>query len=170
MNHAEIIAIGCRDLACVRDFIKCFPNVEHFIVPAKRQVPGEGWGIVSEWISRAKLHDRYIFWLVVAVEITDDHKVTAIEEPQVYGVDVYSIEKVKDEIDGPKVSVNFGQIEAGDWQSIVDAGGDFISAGFELITDQPVERFDSFWNDTRPHSATPAVDSVALKAPLRFMS
>lgn len=169
MNVEAVIEDGVRNLRCVRQFLQVFPDAEHTIVPAKRQVGDDGWSVVSEWISRARLYDHYVFWLVIAIEVSTSDTVAPLEEPQVFVVEVEAIAKSRDEEDGAKWQFGFGQIDASDWQEIIASGPnpDFRELG--LVVDQPVERFETFWNDTRPNPIPPADNAIALKAPLRFL-
>lgn len=169
MNVEVVIEDGVRNLRCVRQFLQIFPDTEHTIVPAKRQVGDDGWSLVSEWISRAKLYDRYVFWLVVATEVSTSDTVAPLEEPQVILVEVEAIAKSRDEEGGPKWQFGFGEIDASDWAEIIASGTDLDFRELGLVIDQPVTRFESFWNDTRPHQIPPADDAIALKAPLRFL-
>jgi hypothetical protein len=115
-----------------------------------------------------QMYDRYVFWLVVAIKREGDI-VVAMELPQIYVVELEEIEKTGDEDGEPKWTFNFGEIDEADWQELAQTRGDFNSAGLELITDQPVDRFEAFWHTTRPHSTPPSQDAIALKAPLRFL-
>lgn len=169
MDERAIIKAGTLDLDCVRQFLQWFPDAEHTVVQAKRENHGEGWGLVSEWISRARMYDRYVFWLVVAIDVNDYGSVTATELPQLSLIQINEIERTRIDLRGPKWKLGFGQFDDEDWQELVESGGDFDSVGLELITDQPVERFETFWNDTRPHHIPPAHNAMALKAPLRFL-
>ena len=168
MNYDTVIPSGIRDLACVRQFQHLFPNAEHTIVEAKRHFDPEGWRPVNEWISRASLHDRYVLWLVIAIEISTGGSVSAIEEPQAYLIEVETVEKGKDEEGGPRWECGFGQFEEGGWEELVENGGDFASVGLEMIVDAPVDGFAKFWRDTRPTRSAGPPDGMALRAPLRF--
>lgn len=169
MDEEAAIQDGVRALRCVRQFLQVFPDAEHTIVPAKRQVGDGDWSLVSEWISRARLYDRYVFWLVVAIEVSTSDTVAPLEEPQVFVVEVEAVANSRDEGDAPKWQFGFGQIDASDWQEMIASGAapDFRKFGLEV--DQPVARFETFWNDTRPHQVPPTDDAIALKAPLRFL-
>jgi hypothetical protein len=170
MDKEAAIQDGAHALRCVRQFLQVFPDAEHTIVPAKRQVGDDEWSLVSEWISRARLYDRYVWWLVLAIEVSTSDTVAPLEEPQVFVVEVESIAKSRDEAGAPKWQFGFGQIDESDWQEMVAAGTALDFREFGLEVDQPVERFETFWNDTRPHHIPPADDAIALKAPLRFLS
>jgi hypothetical protein len=150
-----------------RLFQEFFPDAEHVIVQAKLDLPPEGWTLADEWISRAKLYDRYVLWLVVPIEFTVSGDVSPLEQPAVYIVEVGKVEKGRKEKGGPKWECNFGE---GDWKELIEAGGDFEALGADLITDSPVEGFATFWRDTSPPPEAPAPDGLALIAPLRFIS
>lgn len=168
MNYDSLIHSGVRDLPCVRQFQQVFPDGEHTIVDAKRDFHPDGWGPVKEWISRASLHNRYVVWLVLAIEITKDDRISAIEEPEAYLIEVGKVEKGRDEDGGPLWEYSFGQFEEGGWEELVENGGDFASVGLEMIVDAPVNGFATFWRDTRPIPNTGSPDGIAMRAPLRF--
>ena len=72
-------------------------------------------------------------------------------------------------VDGPEWEVGWLQFEDGDWDRLVQNNGDFSSVEFEMTVDAPVDRFATFWHDTRPRRGTLPPDGLALRAPLRFM-
>ena len=100
----------------------------------------DGWKLRSEWISRAHLHDRYVVWLVIAIEITTDGAVSELEKPQLYVVEVQKVEKSRDDAGGPVWHITFGRFEDGDWERLVENGGDFASVGFDMTVNAPVNR------------------------------
>jgi hypothetical protein len=170
MNYDAVIASAVRDLPFAREFQRLFPNAEHTIVEAKRDFYPDGWRPVGEWISRASLHDRYVVWLVVAVAITTDGTVSALENPQLYVVEVEKVEKSRNEEGGPLWECGCLQFEEGDWDQLVENSGDFASVGFDMTIDAPVDRFATYWHDTRPSQNAAPSDGVCLRAPLRFMT
>lgn len=170
MNYDDKITTGLRDLDDARQFHEFFPDAEHIIVHAKRDLTPDGWRLVDEWISRANLYNRYALWLVVPIEFTVAGDVSALDQAAVYIVEVTKVEKGRDEKDGPKWECTFGQFEEGDWQDLIAAGGNFETLGADLITDAPVKGFATFWRDTSPPPEAPAPDGLALHAPLRFMT
>jgi hypothetical protein len=170
MNNDAVIASAVRDLPFAREFQRLFPNAEHTIVKAKRDFHPDGWRPVSEWISRAGLHDRYAVWLVVAIEIAADGTVSKLEEPQLYVIEVKRVEGSKDEEGGAAWELAFCEFEEGDWEQLVENRGDFASIGFDMIVDAPVDRFARYWHDTSPSSHPIPSDGIALRAPFRFMT
>lgn len=71
MNDDALVASALLSFSHAREFQRIFPDAEHNIVEAQRDLR-DGWKTVTEWISRANLHDRYMVWLVVAVEVGAD--------------------------------------------------------------------------------------------------
>lgn len=164
MNLQAVIASARSNFAPASDFVRVFPNAEHWIVEAKRQLPSGEWGRVHEWISRAALFGRYAFWLVVAVQVNDAGHVSAIEEQNVYVIEI-------DEVTGDTAwKFSFGQLELDDWNQIVASEGEFPAVEFELTIDSPVNGFDKYRNRTSPGRHVLSNDGIALKGPLRFMS
>ncbi len=170
MKYDDVLAAGLSHIAAVRDFRTLFPQAEHTIVKAKRDMPPEGWQLVHEWISRAALFERYIVWLVVAFELDAADRITILEEPS---VSITELELDPDqEVDdsGAAMQVAFIEFEDGDWEKLVAAQGDFAAIELELKTDAVVEQFAMFWRETRPTPlAEPPTDGMAFKAPLRFL-
>jgi hypothetical protein len=169
LNKEAFVAAGVRNLLCVRQFLQLFPDAENTIVEANRDFYANGWKRVNEWISRAKLYDRYVFWLIVAVELTESNTVVELEKPQLYVVEVVDIEKSRDEEGGPKWTLELFEIEEADWNDLVAQGGDINSANLDLTIDEPLERFSTFWSDCRPTHDPPAPEAIALKAPFRYI-
>ncbi len=170
MNYETVIASAVHNCPLARDFQRLFPNADHAIVQGKRQSDLAGWKSVTEWISRAHLHDRYVAWLVVAIEISPDQIVSQLEEPELYVIEVKKVTRSRDDASGAEWEVACVQFEEGDWAKLVESGGDFASLEFEMTVDAPVARFATFWHDTRPIRRDAPPDSVALRAPLRFMT
>ena len=170
MNNDAVIASAIRDWRFAREFHRLFPNAEHTIVEAKRDVHPDGWTYVSEWISRASLHGRYVVWLVVAIEIATDGTVAELEKPQLYVIEVEKVVRSRDEEEGAEWEVACAEFEEGDWEQLVEHCGDFASVGFEMTVDTPVDRFAAFWHDTRPSPGPAPSDGVSLRAPIRFMT
>ena len=123
---------------------------------------------MCEWISRAKIHDRYIVWLVVAIKIMTGDADSELEEAEAYITEVENIERGRDDEGGPAWECGFCEFEDGDWEQLVNNDGDFSAIGLELTVDDPVDRFATFWRDTRPTRETSVPDGVALRSPLRF--
>ena len=168
MNYDQKLASGIRDLNEARQFQELFPDAEHVIVQAKHHFE-HGWRLVDEWISRASFYDRYTLWLAMPIEFTASGAVSPLDKPDVHFVEVEKVERGRDEEGGPKWEYNFARFEQGDWEELVEVGGDFKALGADLITDNPVEGFATFWRDTSPPPEDPAPDGLALRAPLRFM-
>jgi len=170
MDYDTVVDSAVRHFSRAQEFQTLFPNAEHTIVEAKRHFEPEGWQPVNEWISRTHLHDRYVVWLVVAIEIEADGTISEIEEPELYVVEVHKVRKHKGERGGALWEAGFLQFDEGDWDRLVESGGDFAALEFDMTTDAPVDRFAACWRDTRPHRRPPPPDSIALKAPFRFMT
>lgn len=168
MNYDTVIASAVRDWSHAREFQRLFANAEHTITDAQRDFDPDGWMPVKEWISRAGLHDRYVLWLVVAIEIAADGAITELEKPQLYVVEVKKVVGSRNEEGGAEWEVTCSEFEEGAWEELVENGGTFPPGDFEMIVDAPVDRFDTFWRDTRPIPTTP--DGMAVKAPLRAMT
>jgi hypothetical protein len=90
MSDDVLIASALVNFSPAHEFHRLFPNAEHTIVGAMRDCEPDGWRAVSEWISRARLYDRYILWLVVAVEVGADGRISEFEKPEHYLVEVES--------------------------------------------------------------------------------
>jgi hypothetical protein len=170
MNYDAVIASAVREWSCARDFQRLFANAEHTIAQAKRDFYPDGWKPVHEWISRAGLHDRYVVWLVVAIEIAADGRIAELEKPRLYVIEVEKVVRSRDEVGGPEWEVSCSEFEEGDWEQLVENDGDFASVECEMTINAPVDRFATFWRDTRPSPRLAPSDGVALKAPLRFMT
>jgi len=168
MNYDTVIVSAVREWSYAREFHRLFPNAEHTITQAKRDFDPNGWMPVKEWISRAGLHDRYVVWLVVAIEITADGAISELEKPQLYVVEVKKVVRSRGEGEGAEWEIACFEFEEGAWEELVENGGHFAPGDFEMIVDAPVDRFATFWRDTRPIPTTP--DGMALKAPLRAMT
>jgi hypothetical protein len=56
MNYDALLATGLDRIPVVREFCDLFPNAEHAVVKAKRDI--DGWQIVYEWISRSPVYER----------------------------------------------------------------------------------------------------------------
>jgi hypothetical protein len=168
MNDKAIIETAIEKVSFVRDFQRLFPNAEHVIVQGKRDFDPDGWKTVNEWISRTALFNRYVLWLVAAIDISKEGEVSLLEEPDVYLVGVESGEKSDDGY--PTWEIGFFQFEEGDWNRFVKSDGNFSSLELEITTDAPIDGFDIFWNKTRPQpGATIPDDGMAFKAPFRFL-
>jgi hypothetical protein len=147
-----------------------FSNAEHTLVKAKRDFDPDGWQIVYEWNSRGHLYDRYVFWLVVAVNVGADGSLTELEKPSVTVVELEKIERCRDDAKGPKWELRMASFEDGDWEQLVESRGDFAAIGLELTINAPVDRFATYWRDTRPTPlAEPPEGGMAFDAALRFM-
>jgi hypothetical protein len=171
MNYDTVIASAVRDWSCACEFQRLFANAEHTITQAKRDFEPNGWQHVSEWISRASLYDRYVVWLVVAIEISADGAITELEKPHLYVIEVGKVLKSRDEEEGQEwEDVACIEFEEGDWEKLVASSGDFASVEFEMTVDAPVDRFATFWRDTRPNHDPVPSDGMAFKAPIRFMT
>ena len=170
MDYEAVIASAVRDWPCACDFQRLFPNAEHAIVEAKRQFDPDGWKPVTEWISRAHLHDRYVVWLVVAIELSADGTLSQLEEPQLYVIEVRKVTRSRDDEGGAEWEVACAEFEDGDWAKLVENRGDFASVGFAMTVDAPVDRFATFWHDTHPIRRDEPPDGIALRAPFRFMT
>jgi hypothetical protein len=170
VNNDAVIASAIRDWRFAREFHRLFPNAEHTIVEAKRNFHSDGWRPVSEWISRARLYDRYVVWLVAAIEIATDGTVAGLEKPQLYVIQLEKVLRSRDEEEGAEWEVACVEFDEADWEQLVEHSGDFASVGLEMTVDAPVDRFASFWHDTRPSPRPAPSDGVALRAPIRFMT
>ena len=164
MNYEPIIASGIRRFRPAREFLKLFPNAEHTICEAKRDTP-DGWQMGHEWIARAPLHNRYLVWLVVGIEIDSDGDVSELAKPAAYVVVLNGVDMSND--DGPAWDVDIAEFEDGDWERLIESNGDFGTVGIDLETEAPVTHFVEFWDRTRPRDEPH--DGMAFKAPLRFI-
>ncbi|MDZ4821099.1 MAG: hypothetical protein SGJ20_19210 [Planctomycetota bacterium] len=169
MNYDSLLAEGLTSIPVVRQFQEIFKDADHTVVKAKRDFGTEGWKIVHEWISRAPLYDRYVLWLVVPIDVGADGRLRELEGTNLYLIEICSIDGSKDDQEGRSLDYRMAEFEDGDWEQIVEAGGDLAAVGLELITNEPVERFSEFWRDTRPSPLADPGDGMAFKAPLRFM-
>ena len=169
MNYDAVIASAVRDWPYAREFQRLFETAEHTIVEAKRDFEPEGWKPVGEWISRAQLHGRYVVWLVMAIKIATDGTVSPLEEPQLYVVEVKKVIRSRDDEKGQEWEIACVQFEEEDWGQLVENNGDFATVGFDMTIDSPVDRFATFWQDTRPIFRSEPPDCVAFRAPMRFM-
>lgn len=142
-----------RDFQHAREFQAFFREGEHRISKAQRD--RDGWTEVEEWQSRARLYNRYVIHMRVAIEVQQDGTLKATESPNLDIIEVKKVEKSKHEKDGPKYEVEWFRSEEGAWAELVGVGGDLAELGFPLITDRPIDRFDTYWNDADWHSARP---------------
>jgi hypothetical protein len=170
MDCSAVIASAIRHWPHARGFQRIFPNAEHTIIEALRDFDPDGWKPVSEWISRASLHNRYAVWLVVAIEITVDGAVSELEKPELYVIEVEKVEMSKDDENVPLWECGYLQCDEGDWERLVENDGDFASVELDMVTDAPVDGFTLFWNGTRPRPRPVPPGGVCLRAPLRFMT
>jgi hypothetical protein len=168
MNYDAAIDAGSNCIPAVRQFCGLFENVEHTIVKAKRDLDSDGWQVVYEWISRAHLYDRYTVWLVVAINIEADGSLLELEKPCVYVVEIDESKESKDEHGRPSWELSVAELEDGDWEQLVESRGDFAAIALELTTNAPVERFATFWINTRPIPLDEPPEGMAFKAPLRY--
>lgn len=168
MNYDAVIASAVRDWPCARDFERLFPNAEHTIVAAQHDFYPDGWKPAKEWISRAHLHDRYVVWLVVPIEIAADHTVSELDLPAFYVVEVHEVVKSRDDVGGPEWEMSCSQFQEDGWRQFVEMGGDLAAAGLEMTVDAPVDRFATFWRDTRPVADDMPPEGLQLQAPFRF--
>jgi hypothetical protein len=168
--HDTIVSQAIRSFEPARQFQSLFPNAEHSIVQAKRDIQPDGWQPVSEWNSRCRLHDRYVVWLAVAVSVGADGVVTALEKQQVFVMEVDKVKRGRDERGGASWEVNFVELEDSQWEQLLRNGGNFAAIELEMETDAPVDRFDIFWRDTSPNRPRAFTDGIALKSPLRCMT
>lgn len=168
MNYDAILAVGLDRIPAVREFDELFPNAEHTVVKAKRDFSPNGWQIVYEWISRSHLYDRYVLWLVVAIDIGADGSLAELEKPDVCVIEIDKIERSRNDNNGPKWEFNIVEFEDGAWAHLVENRGNFDSIDLDLITNRPVDRFTTFWHDTRPPRLAEPPEGMAFKAHLRF--
>jgi hypothetical protein len=168
MNYDAVIASAVQNFPYALEFQRLFPNAEHAIVNAKRQFEPAGWTPVLEWISRGHLYDRYVVWLVVAIDVGQENAIRELEKADVYVVQVEEVEGSKGS-EGASWQFDWAEFEEGDWKQLVESGGDFASVGLEMNTEEPVADFAKFWNDTRPTQRSSPPDGIAFKAHLRFM-
>jgi hypothetical protein len=167
MNYDAVVAKALSSIPAVRDFRKLFPNADHTIVKAKRDFFPDGWKVVYEWVSRGHLHQRYVVWLVVAIDITADDTIVELEKPQVSVAEVEKLERSAQK--GPTWELGWAELEEGIWERLIENGGDFAALDLELTTDAPVDGFLTFWQDTKPIPLAEPPEGMAIKAPLRFM-
>ena len=102
--------------------------------------PPNYWRTVHDWLSRTRLHDRYVVILSTAAELHSDGHAEALKPPI---LDVFEVMKVL-----PKVELQWGSADEEAWAALIEAKGDFSAVEYELIRDQPVEAFDKYWNET----------------------
>jgi hypothetical protein len=167
MNHDALLATGLQRIPVVREFCDLFPNAEHIVGKAKRDI--DGWRVVYEWISRSPVYERYVVWLVMAISIEPDGSLTELEEPNIYVVEISKIERCRNDQEGPSLEFTWAEFEEGDWNRLVENRGDFTAIGLELTTNAPVQRFTECYDDTRPIPLAEPPDGMAFKAPLRYM-
>ena len=167
MNYDELLATGLDRIPVVREFCGLYPDAEHIVGKALRDI--DGWQIVYEWISRSPMYERYVVWLVVAISIDPDGSLSELTKPEVYVVEISEIIRSRNEYRGPSWKFGWAELEDGEWEQLVESGGDYSAIGLELITDAPVERFTEFYVDTRPPPMAEPPDGIPLKAPLRYM-
>ena len=166
MDHDALIATGMKTIPVVSEFCRMFPNAEHVIVKAKRDM--EGWRIVHEWIGRCPMYERYALWLVIAINVEPNGSLASLEKPSFYITETVKIEGSRDDPEGVRWELQQAEFEDGDWEKLVATGGDFGAIGLELTVDSPVPRFANYWRDTRPAPMAEPPDGMAFKAPLRF--
>jgi hypothetical protein len=131
-----------------REFDQLFPAAEHSIVRSERDFDEpDGWRQVDEWYSRAPLYGRYVVTLRTAVEIAEDGNASALESPSLDLIEVKHVEKGKNDRGGPKLETEWFTFEDGAWSRLYDSSGDFSSLHIEMVTDRPVDGFDTYWRD-----------------------
>jgi hypothetical protein len=169
MNYDAVVATALECIPAVREFGELFPNAEHTLVKAKRDLESDGWQIVYEWISRGNMHDRYMVWLVVAIDIGRDDNLSELERPHVYVVEIEKTEGGSEDDNRRSWEFRLAEFEDGDWEQLVQSDGDFGAIGLELRPDAPLEQFSLCWQETRPIPLAEPPDGIAFKAPLRYM-
>jgi hypothetical protein len=166
MDYDALIATGVRTIPVVSEFCSLFPNAEHVIVKAKRDM--DGWRVVHEWISRCPIRERYVLWLSVAISTEPSGSLNSLEKPRFHITELAKFDSGKGDPGGAQWELGQAEFEDGDWEQLVATGGDFAAIGLELTVDSPVPRFATFWNDTRPAPIADPPDGMAFKTPLRF--
>ena len=113
---------------------------------------------------QAHLYDRYVVWLVVAIDIATDGVMSQLEIPHLYVFEIQKVVRSKNHGDGAEWEFGYLQFEEGDWERLVENNGDFASVGFEMNFNSPVVGFASFWNDTRPTRNAAPSESLSFRA------
>lgn len=167
MNYDKLLATGLECIAIVREFCSLFPNAEHAVGKANRDI--NGWQVVYEWISRSPLYERYMVWLVVAISVKPDGSLAELEVPDVYVIEVSKIVRCRKDKEGPSWEFAWAELKDGDWDRLVESRGDFAAIGLAITSDSPVKRFTECYNDTRPTPLAEPPAGTAFKAPLRYM-
>jgi hypothetical protein len=76
------------------------------------------------------------------------------------------VHKSRNDVDGPKWECELGEIDYDDWAQLLASGED-IAFATDLIADNPVDRFESFWIDTKPMPEAAVQNGIALTAATR---
>ena len=148
-NHKSVVAKGVATFQHACDFQRIFPNAEHKVVEAEHDFgPPDYWRSVYDWLSRARLHDRYVVMLSAAVEVQSDGTIQALQPPRLDLFEIEEVVKGRKEEGGPTYKMQISTAEDDAWAELVAEAGD-EPVDLELITDQPVARFDTYWQDTQ---------------------
>jgi hypothetical protein len=85
---------------------------------------------------------------------------------------LFEVDKVnesQENRDKPSWELNMCEFEDGDWEQLVESHGDFAAIGLELTATAPVDRFTTFWRETRLTPLAEPPEGMAFKSPLRFV-
>jgi hypothetical protein len=129
-SPASAITSGRAKIPCVQQFDRLFPSAEHFISYFT------GTHGPSTWNAEVGLYGRYLLTMQVPIGLNAMHnRITS------YGQPLFVLAEVKS-VSGSVVTnaggMSFGP---GEWQRVVDAGGDLSVLGMAMVKDQPITGF-----------------------------
>jgi hypothetical protein len=148
-NHELVVASGVATFPHAGDFQRLFPNAEHKVVEAEHDFgPPDYWRTVYDWLSRSRLHDRYVVMLSTAVDIRPDGTIQPLKPPHLDLFEIEEVVKGRKEKGAPKYKMQISTAEDDAWAALVaETGDEPVDLG--LTNDQPVARFDTYWQDTQ---------------------
>jgi hypothetical protein len=148
--NQEFVRSGFARFRLARQFQQLFPNAEHKIVDAEHDFgPPDNWRSAHDWLARARLYDRYVIMLSVAIDIgPKEGRIVKLKPPDFYIFEVARVIKGRRAADGSKYELGWGTFTHRDWLKLIKAKGRFSVLDAELTKDKPVPRFDDYWRET----------------------
>src|SRR5262245_32002816 len=148
--NQKFVRSGFAPFRLARQFQKLFPNAEHKIVDSDHDFgPPDHWRSVYDWLARARLYDRYVIMLSVAIDIgPKDGRILKLKPPEVHVFEVGKVMKSRRATDGPKYELAWVSFKYRDWLKLVKSKGNLSALDLDLTKDEPVPRFEVYWRDT----------------------
>ena len=147
-EHSAVVARGVAAFRYAREFQRLFPGAEHKVVEAKHDFgPPDHWRSAHDWLSRARLYDRYVVMLSTAVDIRPDGTIEVLKPPRFDLFEITEVLNGRNEEDVPKYKMQWTSTEDGAWSELVAEAGD-------SPVDSPAPRHFLNW---RPAGASPSL-------------